>query len=167
VGHTARMVSWKEFAAAEPDLAEKVQACFDAHTHKTLATLRRDGSPRISGIELHFTDGEVRFGTMSGSTKARDLLRDGRMAVHSASPDPETRSEVVEWAGDAKIAGRAVHFPDPATTEPSADAPPADATTFRIDVTEVVHNSLGGDPPDHMVIDYWTERTGRRRVERR
>lgn len=161
------MVSWKEFAAAEPDLAEKVQLRFDAHTHKTLATLRRDGSPRISGIEVHFTDGDVRFGTMSMSAKARDLLRDGRMAVHSASPDPESRDDAVEWAGDAKIAGRAIPVTDTATTQSSEDAVPDDATTFRIDVTEVVHNSLGGDPPDHMVIDYWTEQAGRQRVERR
>jgi hypothetical protein len=161
------MVSWKEFSAAEPDLAEKVQTCFDAHTHKTLATLRRDGSPRISGIEIQFTDGEVRFGAMPGSAKARDLLRDGRMAVHSASPDPDTRNDAVEWAGDAKITGRALHVSDPATTGSSEDDPPADATMFRVDVTEVVHNSLGGDPPDHMVIDYWTARAGRRRVERR
>jgi hypothetical protein len=26
--------------------------------HKTLATLRADGSPRISGIEVEFTNGE-------------------------------------------------------------------------------------------------------------
>ena len=28
--------------------------CFDAHKHKTLATLRKDGSPRISGTEVVF-----------------------------------------------------------------------------------------------------------------
>jgi hypothetical protein len=35
---------------------------FDLRRHKTLATLRQDGSPRISGIELEFVDGDVVMG---------------------------------------------------------------------------------------------------------
>jgi hypothetical protein len=41
----------------------------------TLATLRRDGSPRISGTEVEFTDGQVWLGMMPGSLKALDLRR--------------------------------------------------------------------------------------------
>ena len=39
----------------------------------TLATLRRDGSPRISGTEAHIVDGQIVLGMMPGSMKARDL----------------------------------------------------------------------------------------------
>jgi hypothetical protein len=44
---------------AEPGFA---QPLFDAHRHKTIATVRADGSPRISGIEPTFEDGELVFG---------------------------------------------------------------------------------------------------------
>jgi hypothetical protein len=44
------------------DFAARVRRCFEAGTSKTIATLRRDGAPRISGSELAFTDGEVTLG---------------------------------------------------------------------------------------------------------
>ena len=53
------MASWTEFSAAAPELAERVKKRFDAHKHKTMATLRKDGSPRISGTEVEFRDGEL------------------------------------------------------------------------------------------------------------
>ena len=48
------MTSWGEFERAEPEFAHRVRGLFDAHKHKTIATLRTDGSPRISGIEAAF-----------------------------------------------------------------------------------------------------------------
>ena len=45
------MASWSEFAAAAPALAERVKTRFDSHKHKTMATIRKDGGPRISGTE--------------------------------------------------------------------------------------------------------------------
>jgi len=62
--------TWAALVAAEPDFAARVQRVFDLRRHKTLATLRRDGSPRISGIELAFVDGNVVMGMMPGSVKA-------------------------------------------------------------------------------------------------
>jgi hypothetical protein len=50
--------SWAEVEAAEPDFAKKVRTVFDAQKHKTMATIRRDGSPRISGIEMEFSEGD-------------------------------------------------------------------------------------------------------------
>src|SRR2546426_12000890 len=38
---------------------------------------------------------------------------------------------------------------------------------FRVDVDEIVLTTLGGDPPDHLVIETWRERRGTTRVERR
>ena len=82
------MARWADIEAAEPDFATRVRTLFDAHRHKTLATLRRDGSPRISGIEVEFADGEAVLGMMPGSVKADDLRRDPRLGLHSASEDP-------------------------------------------------------------------------------
>src|SRR5207247_4178575 len=112
-----------------------VRALFDAHRHKTMATLRRDGSPRISGIEVEFSDGEVFLGMMPGSVKALDVLRDPRLALHSASDDPP-EDDPGRWPGDAKIAGRAVEVP-PVT----GHGPPAHR--FRVAIREGVVTRVG------------------------
>src|SRR5215213_6153850 len=110
------MASWSEVEAAAPELAARARATMDAHKHKVLATLRRDGSPRVSGIEATFTDGELWLGMIPWSRKAMDLRRDPRLALHSASVDP-TEDDPSAWPGDAKVAGRAVEVDDPALLE--------------------------------------------------
>lgn len=95
------MARWGDILAEVPELAAAALAFFDARTHKLLATLRDDGSPRLSGIETTFRDGDLMLGMMWRSPKARDLQRDPRLAIHSGSDDPP------DWTGDAKVAGRA------------------------------------------------------------
>jgi Pyridoxamine 5'-phosphate oxidase len=159
------MASWEEIEAAAPELAGRARAAFDAHKHKLLATLRRDGSPRISGIEATFTDGQLWLGMMPGSRKALDLRRDPRLALHSASPDPP--DDPTGWAGDTKLSGRAVEVDDPALLERlGAGDQAGDAHLFRVDITELVHTGVG-DPPDHLVIDLWQAGRGLRRMRRR
>src|SRR5829696_773 len=119
------MTSWSDVAADEPEFAERVRALFDARKHKTLATLRRDGSPRISGIEAEFADdGELRLGMMPGSVKAADLLRDPRLALHGPTEDPP-EDDPSTWRGEAKIAGSAVADPE---------RPDEESHRFRVDV---------------------------------
>jgi hypothetical protein len=165
------VATWDEVSKAAPDLADAVRRRFDAHKHKTLATLRADGSPRISGIEASFGDGELWLGMMPGSRKARDLQRDPRFALHSATVDPEMTD------GDAKVSGRAVEITDqgtidafvaahPEETGAGSDAQPPPFHLFRADVDEIVLTTIG-DPADHLVIETWRERRGVTRVERR
>jgi len=142
------MTAWQDVERAEPEFAQRVRALFDAHKHKTMATLRADGSPRISGIELTFTDGQLTFGSMPDSRKGADLARDPRLAVHSATVDPVDGAEA-SWPGEAKISGRAV---------PSGDG-------FQVDVTEVVHTHLN-EQATLLVVEWWTPGDGLRKVER-
>jgi hypothetical protein len=159
------MANWSEVEAAAPELAARVRATLNAHKHKVLATLRRDGSPRVSGIEATFTDGELWLGMMPGSRKAMDLRRDPRLALHSASVDP-TEDDPSAWPGDAKVAGRAVEVDDPALLERlGAGEGGGGAHLFRVDVTEVVHTRVG-EPADHLVIEVWDEGAGLRRLKR-
>lgn len=58
----AAVPAWKAIEEAEPELAGRVRRPFDAGRHKKTASLRADGSPRISGIECEFADGDLRFG---------------------------------------------------------------------------------------------------------
>lgn len=157
------MATWSEVTAAVPDLSAAVRHLFDAHKHKALATLRRDGSPRISGTEVSFREGEMWLGMMDQSRKALDLRRDPRLALHSPMLDEEMAE------GDAKIAGRAIEVDDAAVKEAftTGDQSPDPYHLFRVDVTELVRITLGGNPPDHLVIESWHEGVGLERVERR
>src|SRR5579875_190538 len=106
------MARWKELEAEQPAFAARVQERFQAHRHSTMATLRRDGSPRISGTEVSFAGGEVELGIMPGALKAQDLQRDPRAAPHSASDDPpQDQTHHHLWPGDAKLSGQAVEVP--------------------------------------------------------
>jgi general stress protein 26 len=101
------MARWHDMEIEAPEFAARVRERLDAHVHKTIATLRADGSPRISGIETFEADGDLWFGSMPRARKATDLQRDPRFALHSGSDDPP------EWPGDAKLSGRAEEVTDP------------------------------------------------------
>jgi hypothetical protein len=149
------------FQEAEPELAERVRRLLDAGRHKTIATLRADGSPRISGIECEIADGELRFGSMTGARKGADLLRDARFALHGPTFHPEEGKEG-EWPGEAKVAGRAV-LAGPVSTGEDGEGP--DGEMFVADITEVVVTGL--DPAaTRLVVEWWTPERGRRRIER-
>ena len=150
------MTAWQDVERAAPEFAQRVRALFDAHRHKTIATLRADGSPRISGIEATFDDGELTFGSMSHARKGADLLRDPRFALHSATVDPVDGSEA-QWPGEAKISGRAVH------AGPTPQGPAGDL--FHADVAEVVHTHLD-ERVTMLVVEWWTPIHGLHKVER-
>lgn len=155
------MPAWRAIEEAEPAFAERVRTLFDAGRHKTIATLRADGSPRISGIECEFVDGELRFGSMTDARKGADLLRDPRFALHGPTFHPVEGKEG-EWPGEAKVAGRAVPA-GPVRTDDSPDAPEGDM--FVADITEVVVTGL--DPgATKLVVEWWTADHGLRRIER-
>lgn len=152
---------WKAVEQAEPDFAGRVQRLFDAGRHKTIATLRADGSPRISGIECEFVGGELRFGSMTGARKGADLERDPRFAMHSPTFHPEEGNES-DWPGEAKISGRAIPA-GPVTTDELREGP--DGEMFVANITEVVITGLNADATK-LVVESWTNERGLRRVER-
>ncbi|MEA2332262.1 MAG: hypothetical protein QOH58_2400 [Thermoleophilaceae bacterium] len=155
------MARWGHVEAEAPELAARARELFDADKHKTLATLRRDGSPRISGSELIFADGEMWVGSMPNAVKAIDLQRDPRFALHSSS-------KADGWPGDAKVAGRAEEVDDPEVKDRvvAGEAPPGPLHLFRLDIDELVVTSLGGDPPDRLIIESWHAGRGVERRER-
>ena len=150
------MATWQAFEEAEPGLAARVRELFDAGRHKTIATVRADGSPRISGIESVFEDGELVFGSMPNARKGADLHRDPRFALHSATVDPVEGAEA-KWPGEAKISGRAV------AAGPNTEGP--DGERFHADIVEVVHTHLNKEAT-RLVVEWWTPTPGLRRVER-
>jgi hypothetical protein len=150
------MTAWRDVEEAEPEFAQRVRALFNAHRHKTIATLRADGSPRISGIEAVFEDGQLLFGSMPNARKGADLRRDPRFALHSATVDPVEGAEA-QWPGEAKISGRAIAS-GPITKGAAGDR-------FRADIAEVVHTHLN-EQATLLVVEWWTPVHGMRRIER-
>ena len=151
------MATWEDLEKAEPEFAARVRRSLETRKHKTIATLRADGSPRISGIETEFADGELRFGSMAGARKGADLRRDPRFALHGPTSDPP-EDDATAWPGEAKVAGRARYGGGPGEEEPSGDL-------FRADIEEVVFTSLNDDA-SALVIESWRPDRGLVRVER-
>jgi hypothetical protein len=148
------MTSWTDFAAEQPELADLVRRCFAVRKHATLATLRRDGSPRISGTEVQLSDAGLFLGSMSGAVKALDLRRDPRFALHCPTVDAEPGNESA-WLGDAKLSGTAREVPHD---------DPEGSHRFELDLLEVVHTSVDRD---RLLIQTWHPGRGLQRVERR
>jgi hypothetical protein len=157
----AAVAAWQAIEQAEPEFAARVRRLFDAGRHKTIATLRADGSPRISGIECEFTDGKLHFGSMTGARKGTDLKRDPRFALHGPTFHPEAGKES-DWPGEAKISGRATPA-GPVATDEAGNEP--DGEMFVADITEVVITGLNVEATK-LVIESWTPERGVRRVER-
>ena len=150
------MTAWRDLEEVEPEFAHRVRALFNAHRHKTIATLRADGSPRISGIEANFENGQLAFGSMPNARKGADLRRDPRFALHSATIDPVEGSGA-QWPGEAKISGRAI------ASGPITDG--ADGDRFHADIAEVVHTHLN-EEATMLVVEWWTPAHGLRGIER-
>ncbi len=149
------MANWGELTTTAPDLATRIEARFGAHKHAMLATLRRDGSPRLSGIETSFRGGELWLGMMPDSVKSADLQRDPRFAIHCAPVDLDLAD------GDAKLSGRAIRITDENVVadylrrfeEDTGQAPP-EADLFRTDLVEASIVTVHGE---ELVIDSWRE----------
>ena len=150
------MATWSDFEREEPDFAARVRELFDVGKHKTIATLRADGSPRISGIEIEFADGELTFGSMPDARKGADLVHDPRFAVHSPSVDPP-EDDPSGWSGEAKVAGRAV-----LAGEVEGEA---SGQLFHADLQEVVVTKLN-DAGDRLLVETWKPGAPVRRIER-
>jgi hypothetical protein len=160
-GHRGPMPSWKTFEKSAPELAQEVRERLEAHKHKTIATLRRDGSPRISGTESQFADGELWIGSMWQARKAHDLQRDPRFALHSGSDEPDA------WKGDAKLSGVVEEITDPERVQEmnGGDAPPGPSHLFRLDLDEVSVVRLSDDRKQ-IVITMWSPDAGVRTMSR-
>ena len=147
------VATWDEFEAAAPEFAARVRSSMTSRKHLTMATLRRDGSPRISGTEVEFADGQLRIGSMPGAVKALDLRRDPRVAIHGPTDDPPA-GNASGWKGEAKIAGAAAEVESGSS-----------AHRFLIDIHEAVITRLN-EAGNRLVVESWTTERGYRIIER-
>lgn len=102
------MVAWNEFAAAAPELAAAGRVLINQFQVGLafLATIRKDGGPRLHPVCPVFSDDRLFVLIVPTSPKHDDLLRDGRYALQSF-PQPNAGSE------EFYVAGRATLVDDP------------------------------------------------------
>ncbi|MEU0676298.1 pyridoxamine 5'-phosphate oxidase family protein [Streptomyces sp. NPDC006172] len=147
----AEAVSWAGFVAEAPEFAAVVEERFGGFVHHVLATLRKDGSPRTSGLEVRFLGGQLWLGMMAGSLKALDLRRDPRLSLQ-ANPGDGTGM----GGGDVRISGRAVEVGDGEAAKAGyveEVEPPEPFHLFRTEVTEVVRTYVEDDT--YLVVQVW------------
>ncbi|MER6676482.1 pyridoxamine 5'-phosphate oxidase family protein [Streptomyces sp. NPDC000983] len=142
--------SWADLTAAEPDLARTVEERFGAFTHHVLATLRKDGSPRTTGLEVTFRGGGLWLGMMPNSLKALDLRRDPRFALQANPGEGQSMG-----GGDVRISGRAFEVEDPAEKAAYSEEvePPEPFHLFRTELTEVVRTWV--EDEKYLVLQVW------------
>ncbi len=161
---SVRVASWSRLSQEAPELARIVRERFTHHKHCLLATLRRDGSPRISGIEIWFWQDDAWLGMMPDSAKGADLDRDPRFELHSAPTDLELDEP------DARLRGTAERIHDEATINdfaaalPDPGPPPHEMALYRIDLTGAILVRVVGD---ELVAESWRPGDGVTRQARR
>lgn len=155
------MTTWADFHQQAPELAQRAEFFLREHKFLTMATLRRDGSPRIAGTEMVLKEGRLLIAGMGRARRFEDLRRDPRMALHSGTADEEG------WTGDAKITALAIERNDDAGSVAlvSAKASPGDFEVFELDVREVAVMALN-EGRTAMTIDSWRVGEEVKHVER-
>ena len=106
------MVAWQDFVHDAPRIAEVFIRRHTATGYLCmLGTTRADGSPRISPMEPRIFEGRLLLVGMPGTTKFRDLGRDPRFCLHTATVDTQVSE------GDAKLWGAVSNLQDTALHE--------------------------------------------------
>lgn len=161
------MITFAELETAAPEIAGPIRAKLEATGIGLIATVRKDGSPRISPFEVSILDGSLYVGSMPGAAKARDLQRDPRAALLTPVADKD------DLAGEGKLFLHVLQITDPAEavrilglmTEDSEMAVEdfGDSPMFELRITGAAWQHVDGDSWDTLS---WTEADGVRHRRR-
>jgi hypothetical protein len=146
------MSSWGDFAKAEPEMAKVLTSSLDWIPITYLATVRKDGAPRVHPICPIIGKGRLFVAVPAYSPKRFDLANDGRYALHAL---PGKRDDEFYMTGRvrrltdaasralvAKSARHAVHESD---------------WLFEFDIEHVMtaYWENVGQPETHAVRSFW------------
>jgi Pyridoxamine 5'-phosphate oxidase len=123
-------MSWEELDRQAPQIARLGKRLLEERGLAFLATVRRDGSPRLHPVSPVICQGELMMGVIDRSPKSRDLLRDGRCVLH-ALPGPGHAEFWVEALAEPVPPEAALDW---AKREPQLALPSGD-TLFRLRIT--------------------------------
>jgi hypothetical protein len=95
-------VRWSEIEQAQPRLAGLARQRLLGPGVLLVGTIRRDGTPRVSPVEPFLLEGELWLSMMWQSAKAKDLIRDPRIVVHSVIASRDGAEGEVKVRGTAR-----------------------------------------------------------------
>lgn len=104
-------MSWKEFAEGNPEMARLGYEKLNRRI-AYLATLKKDGAPRLHPVTPFIGNGMLFIFTEPSSPKIQDLYRDGRYAMHCTV---DVDGPLVE----IQVCGKAKAITDPGVREQS------------------------------------------------
>jgi hypothetical protein len=149
------MVNWSDFENDAPDLAEAGKKLLYQRGVGLgfLATLRKDGAPRLHPVCPTVVDGHL-YALIGPSPKRGDLKRDGRYALHTF-PAAEVDDEFL-------VMGRATFIDDPAIADKVRNdlvargmTSSADELPFEFGIERVMHAKYPGGhgtwPPKYSI----------------
>ena len=150
------MKRWCEFAAERPEMAEAGRAL--VYQFKVglgyLATVRKDGGPRVHPVCPVIANGGLYLFIGNQTPKLRDLLRDGRYALHTF-PNPEVDDEF-------SVSGRVRRCDDAAVREvvyaayTATGAFTSNDTLFELWLEKALHAKYGPRPSWPPVYTRWS-----------
>jgi hypothetical protein len=147
------MFSWADFEDAEPELAANARERIERYGFMLLGTTRRDGTARISPVEVRLVEGHLAMNVVRGSTKERDVRRDDRVVLH----DPVLSS--ADPAEEFILRGRLVETEDERVREAvQLWTPPPEFEVFCLDVE---HAALLQWSKGELRVSRWSRRRGR------
>jgi hypothetical protein len=155
------MKSWHEFSLEEPELAKFGQRLlFQSRIGRAfLATIRKDGAPRLHPISLVIHSDHLYILIPTTSPKCADLLRDGRYAMQSFPfPHDDANQEFylsgcVENIGNSVTRQKIIDEANIFTEE--------NEVLFELLVDRVMYTKLmnTGEPEEHSVHMKWRATT--------
>jgi hypothetical protein len=147
-------MSWKDLETARPELAAFGAERFRRFSVAYLATIRKDGSPRVYPVTPIVGQGHLFLFMEPTSPKGHDLRRDGRYALHCSVSNSSGES------GEFFVSGHARFIDDPATRKLAAElatyAPADRYVLFELDVENASSTAYTDGQP---VRQHW--QTGR------
>jgi hypothetical protein len=156
---------WADFQSAAPELAAQGRELIDRFGFVLVGTIRRDGTPRISPVEVRVVQGHLMLVMIRGTHKVGDVLRDPRLVLNTPVFDP------ADPGCELKLRGRAVAVEDRGLLEAAAEAteaasgwrPPADWHFFSVEVEDValMEWDRGALAMTRWVVERGLERTTR------
>ncbi len=153
------MKRWSELEASHPELASAGRALIYQFPVGLgyLATLRKDGAPRIHPVCPVLAAGGLYVFIGNHSPKVHDLLRDGRCALHTI-PMPDVDDEFYVAAVGVRVADAAVRK-IVYDTYTATGAFTSNDTLFELLLERVLHAKYGTRPSWPPTYTRWNAST--------
>lgn len=131
---------WADFETQNPEFGSLVRDKLLSPGLVMVATIRGDGTPRVSPVNPHLWDGDFCLSLAAMTRKASDVRRDPRVLVHNMVTRPDGAE------GELKLRATARPETDPGKLDGfAADVkartgwapPPGTFSLFRLDIDDV------------------------------